>query len=359
MESASEETPLLSVFPGHLLQRPSRSSHILSSRNSGRSKALFRSWGRLNRGENRHEDVEDVLREIERDELFNGQMLALAILAILLHLASGVVVMRWLEGWTFYNSAYFCVVTTTTVGYGDITPKREVSKLFVIYYSLASIGIISFLLAYALGALVDRQEESVLHALGEDECFNWAETQGLLGTLEKDELLLSFVLVLVLIAIGVLTFVKLENLSLVNALYVTVISTSTVGFGDYEPTRKETKWIMTVWLCFSTVCVAKFIGDIAHTFAKMKQRAATRRLMGATLDMRSLRYLDRNHNRRVDKVQFLVEMLTRTGRVSEQDLNQLMAMFDELDGNHDGYITPGDCQTDAATSSSSTASKIA
>ncbi|CAN8070546.1 unnamed protein product [Agarophyton chilense] len=343
--NASENTPLLALSVGQFLQNASRSVWLSIKSESGRYRALLRTWRRLEEGEQK-EDVEDVLRDIQKDEHLNGQMLVFSILAILFHLTSGIFVLHWIEGWTLYDSAYFCVVTTTTVGYGDITPKKGAAKLFVVYYSLVSIAIVSLLLSYVVGTLVDRQEESLLHALGEDESDNWVESPSLLGAMEKDELILSFVWVLVIIVVGVAVFMRLEDLTLLDAVYVTIISTSTVGFGDFEPRRKATKLIMTVWLCFSTVCMAKLVGDIAHAFAKMKQRAATRRLLGATLDTRSLLYIDRDQDRRVSKAEFLVEMLTRTGRVEDQEMNKLLAMFDELDANKDGYISAEECQPD-------------
>jgi len=47
-----------------------------------------------------------------------------------------------LEGWSFIDSLYFSVVTLTTVGYGDLSPKTDAGKLFTIVYIIMGIGII-------------------------------------------------------------------------------------------------------------------------------------------------------------------------------------------------------------------------
>lgn len=56
-----------------------------------------------------------------------------------------------LLGTTFYhiveklswvNAWYFSVITLATVGYGDITPKTDIGKIFTTFYVLIGIGII-------------------------------------------------------------------------------------------------------------------------------------------------------------------------------------------------------------------------
>lgn len=47
------------------------------------------------------------------------------------------------EGWSFITAIYFAVVTTTTVGYGDITVNEEGSKIFLILYIPFSVIIVA------------------------------------------------------------------------------------------------------------------------------------------------------------------------------------------------------------------------
>ena len=57
--------------------------------------------------------------------------------------ASGTVIFSLLEHWSIVDSLYFCVVTVTTVGFGDITPDTDVAKLFTVVYIIFGISIIS------------------------------------------------------------------------------------------------------------------------------------------------------------------------------------------------------------------------
>ena len=63
-------------------------------------------------------------------------------LFILLSLMAGGTFFYWrIEGWGILDSLYFCVMTMSTIGYGDFTPTTDLSKGFTIIYTLLSIGI--------------------------------------------------------------------------------------------------------------------------------------------------------------------------------------------------------------------------
>ena len=47
----------------------------------------------------------------------------------------------YLEDWTIAQAFYFSVVTLTTVGYGDLHPTTDVSRVFTAAYILVGVGI--------------------------------------------------------------------------------------------------------------------------------------------------------------------------------------------------------------------------
>src|SRR5215204_4013201 len=47
------------------------------------------------------------------------------------------------EGWSVIDAFYFSVTTLTTVGYGDLTPKTPIGKLFTVGYILSGLGLIA------------------------------------------------------------------------------------------------------------------------------------------------------------------------------------------------------------------------
>ena len=58
----------------------------------------------------------------------------------------GTVVYRILEDWSWVDSFYFCAIAVTTVGFGDVTPSTDGSKLFTVLYIAAGISIITLFL---------------------------------------------------------------------------------------------------------------------------------------------------------------------------------------------------------------------
>ncbi len=54
-------------------------------------------------------------------------------------IASATIAFHFLEGWRVLDAFYFSVVTFMTVGYGDFTPTRDVTKLLTAFLVLFSI----------------------------------------------------------------------------------------------------------------------------------------------------------------------------------------------------------------------------
>ena len=63
--------------------------------------------------------------------------------AALTALVGGTIFYHFIEHWSWVNAYYFCVITLTTIGYGDIVPKTDFGKIFTTFYALIGIGIIT------------------------------------------------------------------------------------------------------------------------------------------------------------------------------------------------------------------------
>lgn len=75
----------------------------------------------------------DVLRD--RD---SWPMLGWGLSTLLL----GTLVYHWLEGWSYLDALYFCVISLATIGYGDFTPTTPLARAFTIVYVINGIVIL-------------------------------------------------------------------------------------------------------------------------------------------------------------------------------------------------------------------------
>ncbi len=75
----------------------------------------------------------DVIRDKESRPIFYWTIAVLII---------GTVFYHWLEGWSYLDSFYFCMISLATIGYGDLTPTTPAAKIFTIIYVINGIVIL-------------------------------------------------------------------------------------------------------------------------------------------------------------------------------------------------------------------------
>lgn len=64
-----------------------------------------------------------------KDPRYRGLLLWVGVL-----LVGGTVFYRQVEGWSWVDAVYFCVITLATIGFGDLTPTTPAAKIFTIVY---------------------------------------------------------------------------------------------------------------------------------------------------------------------------------------------------------------------------------
>lgn len=73
----------------------------------------------------------------------------------------GSLVYRYLEGWTMLDSIYFSVITLTTIGYGDLHPVSQGSKIFTIFYALIGVGLVFYIFTTIAKHLFEDEKKEI------------------------------------------------------------------------------------------------------------------------------------------------------------------------------------------------------
>ncbi|MBI5133432.1 MAG: two pore domain potassium channel family protein [Thaumarchaeota archaeon] len=70
-----------------------------------------------------------------------------------------------LEGWNYIDSIYFATATLTTVGFGDLHPTSDISKIFTVVYMWVGVGLGFFIITLLAGYyrdVISKKAENIL-----------------------------------------------------------------------------------------------------------------------------------------------------------------------------------------------------
>ena len=104
-------------------------------------------------------DKKELLRMEEEEHKRFHRRIAYIVVVILLFLFGGATFYSYVEKWRYLDALYFSAYTMTTVGYGDITPKTDIGKIFTIFYVFAGVGIALYGLSVIASHFVESREE--------------------------------------------------------------------------------------------------------------------------------------------------------------------------------------------------------
>ncbi|KAA1075027.1 hypothetical protein PGT21_027454 [Puccinia graminis f. sp. tritici] len=89
--------------------------------------------------------------------------LAIVVMSLLLYIGIGAVVFALLESHqvTFSDALYFSVCTVTTVGFGDITPTRTVTRVFNFFYAIVGVVLLGLTVSTSRDTIIEAFESLV------------------------------------------------------------------------------------------------------------------------------------------------------------------------------------------------------
>jgi voltage-gated potassium channel Kch len=82
--------------------------------------------------------------------------LMIALFLLLFLIVSGTVFYHVAERWSWVDSIYFSTSTLTTVGYGDLYPTNDGTKMFTVLYIMFGLPIALYILLNLFGSLAEQ-----------------------------------------------------------------------------------------------------------------------------------------------------------------------------------------------------------
>ncbi len=253
-------------------------------------------------------------------------------------------------GRSFMHSLYFVVVTTTTVGYGDVTPHTDAGRLLAVLLIVVNIAFLTTLatvLAEALQAKAEEHAEALEKAARESELGGRSfrhldnllsgvgDTEAMKLTRAIGRRLLIFVAYVLL---GTVAFAVLEEWDVVQCLYFSVVTVSSVGYGDMVLTGTVSRAFGMVYATcgiFGTVALA---GQCTELY--LEQQTAQRMKAFSGQDVAAVfGQIDTDHSGSIDRHEYLEFMLIRSGKVKAEDLELIRESFNSLDNDGDGEVS--------------------
>jgi len=262
---------------------------------------------------------------------------------LLAYFSFGCVAYNWLEGWSPVDSVYFLTVMATTVGYGDLTPTTDAGKIFTAVYALIGITTVFSTVAdifrqNPLSTSNSSWQDGVLTAIDNlytrRELFSDVDMSCDVVTLDElraqvnwPRRFLSCLLgPLLLFAIGIVIGVSVEGFDVINSVYWSAITMSTIGFGDASPQGVTGKLLAVVYLPVAVLVLADAVAAASRV-------AVQRQILETPYETRTEALLRQEAARTGDadetltEAEFLISVLTEYSLVDAETINSIRQQF--------------------------------
>ncbi|VIO95728.1 Uncharacterized protein BM_BM3482 [Brugia malayi] len=164
----------------------------------------------------------------------------------------------------FYSVIQFTFTTIATVGYGNIVPTTDASKLFCIFYTLVGVPLL-FLSLTNIGQFIAEGYWIFLASLQRTQYIDAPDER---------RLPLSIVVTLLLthsVIGGLLFHFWIDQMPVIPAIYFSFVSITTIGYGDITPTPNNAiqTLIIVLYLATGMVIMSTFVASLYNYLRRL------------------------------------------------------------------------------------------
>lgn len=281
------------------------------------------------------------------------ELIATVVLVLL-----AIIVGMTVEGLDFINALYLSVQYITTIGYGDIVPQNNGTRMFLAFYVIGCLILVAHYMASVVSTANDYLSSQVNTAfssgrLGKTSC---------MSSPTNKSLAVSSVLLLAMILFGMIFYGALEACSCsfsvsavkgcddtsydtcvasggvtkdyVQTFYMSVITLTTVGLGDYVPESRAGRWVGVFWMMLGTAICAVWVGNVTSFFFDRDQAAKQQEVVPQAKDL--FKSMDGDSDGYLQKAEHHLYLLTLHGVVTADMLEKLEEDFTKLSPGQTG-----------------------
>lgn len=296
---------------------------------------------------------------------FIGKPACRCIVLVMLWVSVGILFLHDKMG--YVDMFYLLAQILTTVGYGDM-PLPDTNREYIIFclYAFSSTLLVAQTLAVFIGHLSSEHYRHQRHVQA-------AETSGLSFDRRFVGFLRGFAVWMFFVSTYAVFFYCCpgEQKGFCEAVYMAVVTLTTIGFGDVTPITDCGKMFATVWMIFGTSAFTNLMGKFALWTFFFFHKMSVEKLEAKSL-LRILRddHFERvaharaqdieqllqdfstvhddsiksEYAKKISRNDFLVFSLLDMGLVGEDMIEALSMHFDDLDVTGNGYIEKDDLE---------------
>lgn len=241
------------------------------------------------------------------------------------------------------DSVYFCVVTMTTVGYGDIVPDSATTKLLACVFVFSGMALVGMILSKGADYLLEKQETLLIKALhirrkvGPSEILEEIETN---KVRYKCFMVAGFLIVLVVA--GTVFLARVERLDTLDAFYCVCSTITTLGYGDKSFSTKAGRIFAIFWILSSTICLGQFFLYVAEFNTEKRQKELVKCVLSRRTTNVDLEEADLDDDGVVGAAEFVIYKLKEMGKINQHDIAAVLKEFESLDVDQSGTLSTAD-----------------
>ncbi|KAJ1444007.1 hypothetical protein B484DRAFT_389147, partial [Ochromonadaceae sp. CCMP2298] len=178
----------------------------------------------------------------------------------------------WVEGWSTIDSILFVCITITTIGYGNLVPSSDASRLFTIVCMFVGILIIFSTIKHVVHTMARTIKKRLLPGMN-------------LQRYVSGVAIVSGGLFVFVVLVGTVFIQINESTTFVMALYFIVSTATTVGYGDTPITHLSTKIFLIFYTLASPIAMTFAFDNILCLGARLRRQKRIHDILTSNMPM--------------------------------------------------------------------------